>query len=113
MRALLIITAAAALVLSACAANQAWNNATPEQRKAMFEAHWNGRIGRYMDLEGLDRAAVVSRSEESDGKRTYVVKQLSECRLALRVRVEDGVVLAWNYVSDPSKCAAYYYATGA
>lgn len=109
----LFVHLVAAFALSACAANQTWNDASPEQRKAMFEARWNAQIGRYMDLEGLDRAIVVSKSEESKGKRTYIVKQLSQCKIALIVRTEDGVVLSWSYVSEQSKCAAYYYATGA
>lgn len=113
MRPPLLVPLLLSVVLAGCAANQAWNNATPEQRRGMFEAHWNGQVGKSFDVHGLYKGAVVSVAELGSGKREYVVKQLRECRIALVVQTEGSVVLSWRYASEQAKCSAYYYATGA
>jgi uncharacterized protein YcfL len=97
-------------LLTGCAANQQWINATPEQRKVMFESGWNSSIGkRYVPYE----TTIVSATEMQEGKREYIIKQLSECQIALLIKNEGSILLSWRYVSEQAKCAAYYYAPGA
>jgi hypothetical protein len=96
-------------LLAGCAANQQWIDATPEQRKVMFESSWNSRIGkRFVPYE----ATFVSVTDIQGGKREYIIKQLRECRIALLIENEGSILLSWRYVSEQAKCAAYYYAPG-
>ena len=97
-------------LLAGCAANQQWINATPEQRKVMFERVWNSRIGKHFVPY---QTTIVSATEMQEGKREYIIKQLYECQIALLIENEGSILLSWRYVSEQAKCAAYYYAPGA
>ncbi|RYX79981.1 hypothetical protein EON83_30490 [bacterium] len=100
----------ATILLSGCAANQAWINATPEQRKIMFENWWNGAVGKPFEVY----PPIVLRSADlKDGRHEYIIKQHVACQLALVVEDNTKILLSWRYISDQAKCAAYYYATGA
>lgn len=101
---------AIALVLSGCAANQQWVNATPEQRKEMFESGWNSNVGEhFVPYE----STILSVTDMKDGKREYIIKQLNDCQIGLVIESEAKVLRSWRYVSEPAKCWAYYYSPGA
>ncbi len=76
----------------------------------MFENGWNSTIGkRYVPY----KATVLNVTDMQDGKREYIIKQLSECQIALLIENEGSVLLSWRYVSEQAKCSAYYYSPGA
>jgi hypothetical protein len=101
------------LALLGCAANQQWVDATPAQRKVMFESGWNAQIGKPINMERTYKSTVLSVADIEGGKREYVIRQLSECQIALLVNNHSSVLLSWRYVSQQAKCAAYYYSPGA
>ena len=110
VRQLTFVTLGVLLVLAGCAANQQWINATPEQRKIMFENGWNSAIGkRFIPYE----TTILSVTDTQNGKREYIIKQNSECKIALLIENESSILLSWRYLSEQAKCAAYYYTPGA
>ena len=101
------------VLVSGCAANQAWRNATPAERKVMFESIWNSRIGE--SVSPRVRSTVVVEKAESDknGETEYVIRQLRTCRISLQVDAERLVLLSWAYVGDATRCTEDYYSPGA
>jgi hypothetical protein len=97
-------------ILMGCAANQKWINATPEQRKVIFESDWNSNIGKpYVPY----KTTILSVTDVQDGKREFIIRQLNDCKIGLLIENQGNVLLSWRYVSDPANCSTYYYTPGA
>lgn len=113
----LVTVLAVAVLLSGCAANQQWIDATPEQRKVIVESGWNGRVGKPFDVERLYRFApngpLESKKTLDGGQVEYVLRQLYTCRIGLVIEQTTNVLLSWRYVSPPENCTEYYYSPGA
>jgi hypothetical protein len=98
---------------TSCASNREWQSASPEKRHLLFETAWNGLIGKPVGSYTNSLSRAKEKNAVDPGFSEYIVPQMHTCRIRLRVRDEDKVLISWQYESPKHNCAEDYYAVGA